>query len=76
MSEELSELQRISADSPKNKVQEMISYTDLLHDIRETVDYIHKSGVLKDIVAKDIEKYIIKDSKLATLLQVLKKKWS
>jgi len=72
MSEELSELQRICASSPREKVQEMISYTDLLHDIRETIDYIHKSGTLKDIVVKDIEKYIIKDPKLVTLLRVLK----
>ncbi|XP_068430792.1 5'-nucleotidase, cytosolic II, like 1 [Clinocottus analis] len=49
-----------------------MSYRTMFQDVRDTMDFIHDSGVLKDRTVKNLEKYVIKDPNLPVLLTRIK----
>lgn len=56
----------------KSQGVELPDYETLSYDIKEMIDIIHADGTLKDQVQKDIEKYIIIDKEIVTLLERFK----
>ncbi|XP_061819692.1 cytosolic purine 5'-nucleotidase-like isoform X2 [Nerophis lumbriciformis] len=45
-----------------------MSYKSMFQDVRDAVDWVHFKGSLKEKTAENLEKYVVKDPKLAVLL--------
>ncbi|XP_068561881.1 5'-nucleotidase, cytosolic II, like 1 isoform X2 [Cebidichthys violaceus] len=50
----------------------LMSYRSMFQDVRDTMDFIHDTGILKDRTIKNLEKYVIKDPDLPVLLTRIK----
>lgn len=57
----------------KDQGLDLPSYTLLSEEIKEMIDYVHTDGSLKSIIKKDLNKYIIKDSGVAKVLERYKR---
>lgn len=53
----------------ENKLLKKKSYADIYKDIRASVDLCHRDGVIKDEVARNPEKYIVKDRGMIDMLR-------
>ncbi|XP_056288788.1 5'-nucleotidase, cytosolic II, like 1 [Pseudoliparis swirei] len=49
-----------------------MSYRSMFQDARDTMDFLHDSGILKDRTIKNMEKYVIKEPNLPVLLTRIK----
>ncbi|XP_073509910.1 cytosolic purine 5'-nucleotidase-like isoform X1 [Phyllobates terribilis] len=49
-----------------------MSYKSMFQDVREAMDYMHDSGVLKEKTLKDLNKYVLKDERIHLLLNRLR----
>ncbi|XP_034402662.1 5'-nucleotidase, cytosolic II, like 1 isoform X1 [Cyclopterus lumpus] len=49
-----------------------MSYRSMFQDARDTVDFIHDSGILKDRTIKNLDRYVIKEPNLPVLLTRIK----
>ncbi|XP_076614237.1 5'-nucleotidase, cytosolic II, like 1 [Chaetodon auriga] len=49
-----------------------MSYRSMFQDVRDAMDFIHDTGILKDRTIKNLEKYVVKDPNLAVLLTRVK----
>jgi len=49
-----------------------MSYKSIFHDVRSSVDHVHRSGVMKEATCKDLPKYIRKDTRLPQVLHNLR----
>ncbi|XP_049595036.1 5'-nucleotidase, cytosolic II, like 1 isoform X1 [Syngnathus scovelli] len=50
-----------------------MSYRTMFQDVRDAMDFIHDTGTLKDQTIRNIDKYIIQDPNIITLLTRIKK---
>nr|XP_020461666.1 cytosolic purine 5'-nucleotidase-like [Monopterus albus] len=50
----------------------LMSFRSMFHDVRNAVDYIHDTGILKEQTIKNLEKYVIRDPDLPVLLTRIK----
>lgn len=50
----------------------LLSYKSVFHDVRQSVDFIHQKGDLKKLTVADLDRYVVRDSRLPTLLTRLK----
>uniref|UniRef100_A0A8D3CEH4 Cytosolic purine 5'-nucleotidase n=1 Tax=Scophthalmus maximus TaxID=52904 RepID=A0A8D3CEH4_SCOMX len=46
----------------------LLSYKSMFQDVRDAVDWVHFKGSLKQKTVENLEKYVVKDSKLPLLL--------
>ncbi|XP_062269048.1 5'-nucleotidase, cytosolic II, like 1 [Platichthys flesus] len=49
-----------------------MSYRSMFQDVRDTMDFIHETGTLKERTIKNLEKYVIKDPNIRVLLSRIK----
>ncbi|XP_070706697.1 5'-nucleotidase, cytosolic II, like 1 isoform X2 [Pempheris klunzingeri] len=49
-----------------------MSYRNMFQDVRDAMDFIHDSGILKGRTIKNLDKYVFKDPNLVVLLTRLK----
>ncbi|XP_040054340.2 cytosolic purine 5'-nucleotidase isoform X1 [Gasterosteus aculeatus] len=49
-----------------------MSYRSMFQDVRDTVDFIHDTGILKERTIKNMEKYVIRDPNLPVFLSRIK----
>ncbi|KAM8829289.1 cytosolic purine 5'-nucleotidase-like isoform 3-T5 [Spinachia spinachia] len=49
-----------------------MSYRSMFQDVRDTMDFIHDTGILKERTIKNMEKYITRDPNLPVLLSRIK----
>ncbi|KAK9532654.1 hypothetical protein VZT92_010028 [Zoarces viviparus] len=49
-----------------------MSYRSMFQNVRDTMDFIHDTGILKERTIKNLEKYLIKDPNLPVLLTRIK----
>nr|XP_014350959.1 PREDICTED: cytosolic purine 5'-nucleotidase-like isoform X1 [Latimeria chalumnae] len=49
-----------------------MSFRSMFQDVRDAMDFVHDSGCLKEKTLKNLEKYVIKDSRLLLLLSRMK----
>ncbi|XP_066449229.1 cytosolic purine 5'-nucleotidase-like isoform X2 [Eleutherodactylus coqui] len=49
-----------------------MSYKSMFQDVRDAMDYMHDSGVLKEKTLKDLNKYVLKDDRIPVLLNHLR----
>ncbi|XP_041815755.1 5'-nucleotidase, cytosolic II, like 1 [Chelmon rostratus] len=49
-----------------------MSYRSMFQDVRDAMDFIHDTGILKDRTIKNLEKYVVKDPNLPILLTRVK----
>ncbi|XP_069622853.1 cytosolic purine 5'-nucleotidase-like [Ranitomeya imitator] len=49
-----------------------MSYKSMFQDVREAMDYMHDSGVLKEKTLQDLNKYVLKDERIHLLLNRLR----
>jgi len=49
-----------------------LDYEKLFRDIRESIDEVHRDGTLKEIVKKDLARYVVKDPELGPALHKLR----
>ncbi|XP_077118803.1 cytosolic purine 5'-nucleotidase-like isoform X2 [Ranitomeya variabilis] len=49
-----------------------MSYKSMFQDVREAMDYMHDSGVLKEKTLQDLDKYVLKDERIHLLLNRLR----
>ncbi|XP_034457981.1 5'-nucleotidase, cytosolic II, like 1 isoform X1 [Hippoglossus hippoglossus] len=49
-----------------------MSYRSMFQDVRDAMDFIHETGILKDRTIKNLEKYVIKDPNICVLLSRIK----
>ncbi|XP_070844975.1 5'-nucleotidase, cytosolic II, like 1 [Chaetodon trifascialis] len=49
-----------------------MSYRSMFQDVRDAMDFIHDTGILKDRTIKNLEKYVVKDPNLGVLLTRIK----
>ncbi|XP_071322390.1 5'-nucleotidase, cytosolic II, like 1 isoform X3 [Trachinotus anak] len=49
-----------------------MSYRSMFQDVRDAMDFIHDTGILKERTIKNLEKYVIKDPNLPVLLTRIK----
>ncbi|CAK9312656.1 unnamed protein product [Citrullus colocynthis] len=59
-------------DNNPNKVPEDIDYARMYKDVRAAVDLCHRDGTLKQMVAKDPERYINVDTSILPMLKMLR----
>lgn len=45
-----------------------VSFKAIFQDVRFAIDYIHSHGDLKKLTIENMDEYIVKDARLATLL--------
>ncbi|XP_077398826.1 5'-nucleotidase, cytosolic II, like 1 isoform X1 [Vanacampus margaritifer] len=50
-----------------------MSYRSMFQDVRDAMDFIHDTGILKDQTIKNIDKYIVQDPNIIVLLTRIKK---
>ncbi|XP_051907539.1 5'-nucleotidase, cytosolic II, like 1 isoform X1 [Hippocampus zosterae] len=50
-----------------------MSYRSMFQDVRDAMDYIHDTGILKDQTVKNIDKYIVQNPNIIVLLSRIKK---
>ncbi|XP_028273045.1 5'-nucleotidase, cytosolic II, like 1 [Parambassis ranga] len=50
----------------------LMSYRSMFQDVRDAMNYIHDTGILKDRTIKNMEKYVVKDPNLPVLLTRIK----
>nr|XP_057914617.1 5'-nucleotidase, cytosolic II, like 1 isoform X3 [Doryrhamphus excisus] len=50
-----------------------MSYRSMFQDVRDAMDFIHDTGVLKEQTIKNLDKYVIKDPDIIVLLTRIKK---
>ncbi|KAM9735305.1 5'-nucleotidase, cytosolic II, like 1 [Menidia menidia] len=50
----------------------LMSYRSMFQDVRDAMDYIHDTGILKDRTIKNLEKYVIRDPNIPVLLTRIK----
>lgn len=48
------------------------TYDEMYRDMRSCVDLCHRDGVIKDVVASNPERYIVKDNDMITMLKAYK----
>jgi HAD superfamily 5'-nucleotidase-like hydrolase len=56
----------------KNEGVDLPSYQIICDDVKEMIDLAHNDGTLKNVVAREIDKYIEKDQNVVRLLEVYK----
>jgi 5'-nucleotidase len=44
-----------------------VSFKAIFQDVRQAVDYVHSAGDLKRLTVENIEEYVVRDDRLATL---------
>ncbi|XP_056427252.1 cytosolic purine 5'-nucleotidase-like [Hyla sarda] len=49
-----------------------MSYKSMFQDVRDAMDYVHDSGVLKEKTLKDLNKYVVQDERIPLLLSRLR----
>ncbi|XP_070780330.1 5'-nucleotidase, cytosolic II, like 1 [Enoplosus armatus] len=49
-----------------------MSYRSMFQDVRDAMDFIHDTGILKERTIKNLEKYVVKDPNLPVLLTRIK----
>ncbi|XP_035524001.1 5'-nucleotidase, cytosolic II, like 1 isoform X1 [Morone saxatilis] len=49
-----------------------MSYRSMFQDVRDAMDFIHDTGILKERTIKNLEKYVVKDTNLPILLTRIK----
>ncbi|KAJ8386036.1 hypothetical protein AAFF_G00177250, partial [Aldrovandia affinis] len=49
-----------------------MSYKSMFQDVRDAMDFVHETGTLKEKTLQNLEKYIVKDSRLPLLLSRMK----
>ncbi|XP_041089682.1 cytosolic purine 5'-nucleotidase-like isoform X3 [Polyodon spathula] len=49
-----------------------MSFRSMFQDVRDAMDYMHDTGILKEKTLKNLEKYVIKDPRLPLLLSRIK----
>uniref|UniRef100_A0A8C4HDX9 5'-nucleotidase, cytosolic II, like 1 n=1 Tax=Dicentrarchus labrax TaxID=13489 RepID=A0A8C4HDX9_DICLA len=49
-----------------------MSYRSMFQDVRDAMDFIHDTGILKERTIKNLEKYVVKDTNLPVLLTRIK----
>ncbi|XP_023522685.1 cytosolic purine 5'-nucleotidase-like [Cucurbita pepo subsp. pepo] len=59
-------------DNNPDKVPEDIDYARMYKDVRAAVDLCHRDGTLKQMVAKDPERYINVDTSILPMLKMLR----
>ncbi|XP_022962347.1 5'-nucleotidase domain-containing protein 4 isoform X2 [Cucurbita moschata] len=59
-------------DNNPDKVPEDIDYARIYKDVRAAVDLCHRDGTLKQMVAKDPERYINVDTSILPMLKMLR----
>jgi 5'-nucleotidase len=52
--------------------EQEISYTNLFNDVRTAIDFVHQRGTLKVKTLADIERYVERDDRTATMLHRLR----
>ncbi|CAI9584249.1 unnamed protein product [Staurois parvus] len=45
-----------------------MSFKSMFQDVRDTMDYVHESGCLKEKTLKNLDKYLLKDDRIPLLL--------
>uniref|UniRef100_A0A3P8SJS2 5'-nucleotidase, cytosolic II, like 1 n=1 Tax=Amphiprion percula TaxID=161767 RepID=A0A3P8SJS2_AMPPE len=50
----------------------LMSFRSMFQDVRDAMDFIHDTGILKERTIKNLEKYVIRDPKLPVLLRRIK----
>ncbi|XP_061554919.1 5'-nucleotidase, cytosolic II, like 1 isoform X1 [Phycodurus eques] len=50
-----------------------MSYRSMFQDVRDAMDFIHDTGILKNQTIKNIDKYIVQDPNIIVLLSRIKK---
>ncbi|KAG7282587.1 hypothetical protein CRUP_018706 [Coryphaenoides rupestris] len=50
-----------------------MSFRSMFQDVRDAMDHIHNTGILKDRTLKNLDKFVVKDPNLPILLTRLKK---
>uniref|UniRef100_A0A8C7YNP6 5'-nucleotidase, cytosolic II, like 1 n=1 Tax=Oryzias sinensis TaxID=183150 RepID=A0A8C7YNP6_9TELE len=50
-----------------------MSYRSMFQDVRDAMDFIHDSGILKEQTIKNLEKYVVRDPNIPVLLTRMKK---
>eukprot|EP00123_Amoebidium_parasiticum_P013758 comp22137_c1_seq1/m.32392 comp22137_c1_seq1/g.32392 ORF comp22137_c1_seq1/g.32392 comp22137_c1_seq1/m.32392 type:complete len:560 (-) comp22137_c1_seq1:271-1950(-) len=50
----------------------VLSYANMVADLGAAIDVVHDKGILKETTLKDIDKYVVKDARLSTLLTRLR----
>ncbi|XP_069020156.1 5'-nucleotidase, cytosolic II, like 1 isoform X1 [Embiotoca jacksoni] len=50
----------------------LMSYRSMFQDVRDAMDFIHDTGILKDRTIKNLEKYVIKEPNIPVLLTRIK----
>ena len=51
---------------------EVVSYSRLFDDIRESIDTVHRDNSLKDVVRRDLSHFLVKDAELGPALHKLR----
>ncbi|XP_008302244.1 5'-nucleotidase, cytosolic II, like 1 isoform X2 [Stegastes partitus] len=46
----------------------LMSFRSMFQDVRDAMDFIHDTGILKERTIKNLEKYVVRDPKLPVLL--------
>ncbi|XP_058864353.1 cytosolic purine 5'-nucleotidase-like isoform X4 [Acipenser ruthenus] len=49
-----------------------MSFCSMFQDVRDAMDYVHDTGILKEKTLENLEKYVIKDPRLPLLLSRIK----
>lgn len=49
-----------------------MSYRSMFQDVRDAMDFIHDTGILKERTIKNLDKYVVKDPNLLALLMRIK----
>ncbi|KAM3924135.1 cytosolic purine 5'-nucleotidase-like [Leptodactylus fuscus] len=49
-----------------------MSFKSMFQDVRDAMDYIHDTGVLKEKTLKDLNKYVVRDERIPLLLNRLR----
>nr|XP_019937399.1 PREDICTED: cytosolic purine 5'-nucleotidase-like isoform X1 [Paralichthys olivaceus] len=49
-----------------------MSYRSMFQDVRDAMDFIHDTGILKERTIKNLEKYVMKDPNISVLLTRIK----
>ncbi|XP_053574130.1 cytosolic purine 5'-nucleotidase-like isoform X2 [Bombina bombina] len=49
-----------------------MSFRSMYQDVRDAMDYVHDSGVLKEKTLKDLQKYVLRDARIPLLLKRMK----
>ncbi|KAL3505298.1 hypothetical protein ACH5RR_035139 [Cinchona calisaya] len=59
-------------DNNPGKVPEAVDYSRMYKDVRAAVDLCHRDGTLKQMVAKDPQRYINEDTAIVPMLKMLR----